>query len=195
MVAATIPCARLPTDMCSTGAAAAPVCWFADTLCCCCCTRAPSFLPCCDRYGGWEQTPPACPANYPTFAPAGICGHISFVELDGQMVYKQALAYLATKDLRYAQNAFAIVNAWANVNKAWGVSSENGPLEAGWGIASMARSLEMLRGVSGFSAVRDKFVAWFNTYLKPQMVNYVDVSTANAVKAGNLNIYGNWQVC
>lgn len=151
--------------------------------------------PCCRRYGGWEQTPPACPANYPAFAPVGICGHISFVELDGQMVYKQALAYLATKDVRYAQNAFAIVNAWANVNKAWGVSSENGPLEAGWGIASMARSLEMLRSVSGFSAVRDKFLAWFNTYLKPQMVNYVDISTANAVKAGNLNIYGNWQVC
>lgn len=145
------------------------------------------------KYGGWEVTPPACPANYPAFAPRGICGHISFVEMDGQMMYKQALAYLATKDLRYAQNAFAIANAWANTNKAWGVSSENGPLEAGWGIASMARSLEMLRSVAGFTAARDKFLSWFNTYLKPQMVNYVDVSTANAVKAGNLNIYGNWQ--
>jgi hypothetical protein len=68
-------------------------------------------------------------------------------------------------------------------------------LGARWGIASMARSLEMLRSVAGFTAARDKFLSWFNTYLKPQMVNYVDFSTANAVKAGNLNIYGNWQVC
>lgn len=144
------------------------------------------------RWGGWEEDTRTCPSNYPSFAPLGICGHISFVELDAQMVYKQALAYHATKDLQYAQNAFAIVNAWSNTNKAFGMPSQNGPLEAGWGVASLARSLEMLRSAAAFGTVRAAFVGWFNTYLKPQMVAYIDVSTAGAVAAGNLNVYSNW---
>lgn len=107
------------------------------------------------------------------------------------MIYKQALAYHATKDIRYAQTVFAVVNAWANTNKAWGMASQNGPLEAAWGIASIARSLELLRMISGFTAVRDRFATWFNTYLKAQMVdidNYSGVAAGN----GNLNIYSNW---
>lgn len=108
------------------------------------------------------------------------------------MVYKQALAYFATKDLQYAQNAFAIINAWASTNKAFGMPSQNGPLEAGWGVASLARSLEMLRTAAAFESAKAAFVSWFNTYLKPQMVTYVDVNTAAAVAAGNLNVYSNW---
>jgi hypothetical protein len=111
--------------------------------------------------------------------------------MDGQMVYKQALAYHATKDLRYAQNVFAVVNSWANTNKAWGMASQNGPLEAAWGIASIARSLELLRMISGFTSVRDRFATWFNTYLKPQMVD-IDNYSAIAAGNGNLNIYSNW---
>lgn len=142
------------------------------------------------RYGGWEEDTRACPTNYPPFAPLGICGHISFVEMDSQMVYKQALAFHATKDPRYAQNAFAIITAWANANKQFG--GQNGPLEAGWGLAAMARSLELLRMDAAFVPVRTAFVSWFNTYVKPQMVTYIDVSTPAALAAGNLNVYGNW---
>lgn len=143
------------------------------------------------RWGGWEESTTMCPANYPKFAPLGICGHISFVEMDAQMVYKQALAYYATKDTRYAQNVFSTVSAWASTNTAWGLSSQNGPLEAGWGVAAMARSLEMLRGVPEFPAAAGDFLGWFNTHLKPQMVTYIDVSTAAQVAKGNLNVYGN----
>lgn len=144
------------------------------------------------RWGGGEEDTSVCPPNYPVYAPRGICGHVSFVEMDSQMLYKQALAYYTTKDERYAQNVFAVVNAWASTNKGWGMPSQNGPLEAGWGIAAMAKSLELLRTVPGFAATRTAFLTWFNTFLKPQMVAYVDVNTANAVKGGNLNIYSNW---
>lgn len=85
------------------------------------------------------------------------------------MCYKQALAYRATKDVRYAQNAFAAVHAWASTNRAWGMPSQNGPLESAWASASFARSLEMLRGLSDFKSASASFLSWFNTYLKPQV--------------------------
>lgn len=57
-----------------------------------------------------------CPENYPKDAPTAICGHISLVELDGQMSYKEALAYWATGDEKYAQNALKIIDSWATVS-------------------------------------------------------------------------------
>jgi hypothetical protein len=57
----------------------------------------------------------------------------------------QALAYLATGNEQYARNAVDIVDAWATTNKVFGVVWENGPLEAGWFVASVLKGLELLK--------------------------------------------------
>lgn len=110
------------------------------------------------------------------------------------MSYKQAMAYHATQtDARYAQSAFGIINGWVATNKAWGLTSENGPLEGGWGIAAMARSLEVLRSLPGFATTRTNFMSWFNTYVYPQM-NSLVTNAANAYAAPggtSKNIYNN----
>lgn len=49
---------------------------------------------------------------------------------DGQMAYKQALAFHATGDVRHAETAQRTMAAWASVNKIWGLQYENGPLGA-----------------------------------------------------------------
>jgi hypothetical protein len=65
-------------------------------------------------YGG-DGGHTKCPDNYPADAPKSLCGHISLVELDSQMAYKQALAYWATADEQYASNAFKIIGSWSKV--------------------------------------------------------------------------------
>lgn len=60
-----------------------------------------------------------------------MCSHIAFVELDGQMAFKQALAWAVTGDAAYAATALGIVDRWASRNVEWGICAENGPLEAG----------------------------------------------------------------
>lgn len=86
------------------------------------------------QYGGLNDAAAGnCAPNYPAGAPRQTCGHISFVELDGQMSYKQALAFWATGDVRHAQTALRIVGGWAATNKVFGPAMDgNGPLEAAW---------------------------------------------------------------
>jgi len=74
----------------------------------------------------------ACPPSFPPGANRNQCGHIAFVELDGAMSYKYALAYVATGDVRYAEQALGILRAWMQKNRRFGVQSANGPLEAAW---------------------------------------------------------------
>lgn len=59
--------------------------------------------------------------------------------------FLQALAYLATGNEQYARNAVDIADAWATTNKVFGVVWENGPLEAGWFVASVVKGLELLK--------------------------------------------------
>lgn len=55
---------------------------------------------------------------------------LSFHNLqDGQMSYKQALAYWATGDPGHAETAMRILEGWASGNFEWGLQQENGPLE------------------------------------------------------------------
>lgn len=158
---------------------------------CCCCAG---------RYGGFNKAR-VCPKSYPKSAPEYICSHIAFVEMDGQMSYKQAMAHLATRDAAYANNVLDIVEAWARNNKEWGVQKENGPLEAAWGVAAMARSLEMLKAtdmsddedlLSKWLNTKRSFVRWYKTVIHPVMEYYVDVITQNALSAGTQTVYGNW---
>lgn len=143
------------------------------------------------RWGGVESDLAACPANYPAFAPRAICGHVAWVELDAQMLYKAALAFHATRDSRYAAHVFDTLTAWAARNRGWGLPTQNGPLEAGWGVCSAARALEVLRTHPGFSAAREAFLSWFNAQLRPQMEAYVRSCEASAA-GGNANVWGNW---
>lgn len=150
------------------------------------------------RYGGFNKAP-TCPAHYPNGAPGNICSHIAFVEMDGQMSYKQAMAAVATRSAVYAQNVLAIADAWASVNKEWGLQNENGPLEAAWGVAAMARSLEMLKGTEmtadlrrQWRTVEASFATWFKTVVQPELDHYVEVITKRAVDMGIPTVHGNW---
>jgi hypothetical protein len=46
------------------------------------------------------------------------------------MAIKQAMAYWATDNWRYADNALGIVEAWTNTNTAFGLQKENGELHS-----------------------------------------------------------------
>jgi hypothetical protein len=71
-------------------------------------------------YGGFNKAA-VCPKHYPDAAPWNICSHVAFVEMDSQMTFKQAMAYLATGDEQYAQSMLNIVSSWALNNKEWGL--------------------------------------------------------------------------
>jgi hypothetical protein len=137
------------------------------------------------------------PRNYPSQAPPRKAAHISFVELDGQQVYKQALAWWITGEEKYANNALDIINAWSSTNKVWGITHRNGPLEAAWGIASMSRALELLRFKQWDRYAREgqtvylQFVKWTTDVMLKQMDTFVDVQTKNALANKKLNFYNN----
>jgi hypothetical protein len=86
--------------------------------------------------GGLTRNRSLCHPNYPAGADPLRCGHVAFVELDATQAYKAATAYAATRDGRYADVAARILNAWATINKEFGVPQGNGPLEAAWWAAA-----------------------------------------------------------
>lgn len=118
--------------------------------------------------------------------------HLAFVELDSTMAIKQATAFHATGDSRHAVNAFAIIKAWAATNKSWDLIGQNGPLEAAWGIAAMAKALELLRGRQQFEAVRGQFLAWNSSVMLRQMDHYMNDTLDKVAKGQGLNLFGNW---
>lgn len=76
---------------------------------------------------------------------------------------------------------------------------ENGPLEAAWGIAAMARSLEMLKGAElspelqeQWHSVSTSFVSWYRAVVHLEMDFYVAVITKRAVDKGIATVHGNW---
>lgn len=150
------------------------------------------------RFGGFNSKAASCPPNYPKTAPSNICNHVAFVEMDGQMTYKQAMAYLATRNEVYAHNLLSIISTWALTNKEWGLGSENGPLEAAWGIAAMARSLEMLKGAGMTQALVVKwshttrmFASWYKAVVHPDMQRFIEM-TQQAMDKGIRLVHGNW---
>eukprot|EP00878_Enallax_costatus_P022573 GHUV01023959.1.p1 GENE.GHUV01023959.1~~GHUV01023959.1.p1 ORF type:complete len:499 (+),score=71.25 GHUV01023959.1:332-1828(+) len=144
------------------------------------------------RYGGTDATGVICASNYPSTAPPTSCGHISFVELDGQMSYKMALAYHATGDTRYSDQVINIVTTWCNTNTRWGYHYENGPLEAGWGVAAMARALELVRQRAPAGLIQ-KFTTWvmgppYTGNIIYNMEYYINLTIAQ----NRPNQFGNW---
>jgi hypothetical protein len=116
------------------------------------------------------------------------------VELDGAQIYRNAIAWWATNRTVHAQSSQAYIRAWVNTNTQWGWLRENGPLEAGWGVAAVAKALELLRykpAFTGFdSTVRTRFITWFRTVLLPQIDWLIDTTAARAAQ-GQINIYNN----
>jgi hypothetical protein len=91
-------------------------------------------------WGGIDAKPPqrrVCAESFDPNAPPQLCGHLSFVELDAVMAYKQAVAWWATGDSRHASAALEIISAWSSNSSTWGMKTRNGPLEAGWGVAGV----------------------------------------------------------
>jgi hypothetical protein len=91
-------------------------------------------------WGGIDAKPPqrrVCAESFDPNAPPQLCGHLSFVELDAVMAYKQAVAWWATGDSRHASAALDIISAWSSNSSTWGMKTRNGPLEAGWGVAGV----------------------------------------------------------
>uniref|UniRef100_A0A383V947 Alginate lyase domain-containing protein n=1 Tax=Tetradesmus obliquus TaxID=3088 RepID=A0A383V947_TETOB len=140
------------------------------------------------KWSGISASGGECPGNYPVQAPRSNCQHISLVELDAQMSYKMAMAWHVTGDDRYANKVLQIVDAHASTNKEWGLRHENGPLEAGWTIATMARALELVRS-KAWPGLIDRFSNWAKAVTLPQMDYYYDVLTKQQQIP---NHFGNW---
>lgn len=104
-------------------------------------------------WGGLDAKPlqeRLCAASFDPNAPQQLCGHLSFVELDAVMAYKQAMAWWATGDSRHAQTALDIVAAWSSSNARWGVRTRNGPLEGAWGVAGGQGSVGRVSAVGSY---------------------------------------------
>ncbi|KAF8063673.1 hypothetical protein HT031_003528 [Scenedesmus sp. PABB004] len=152
------------------------------------------------RYGGLNDPAlGACAPNYPAAAPPALCGHVSFVELDGQMVFKQALAFWATGNAAHAQIARRIFDGWAATNVQIGPALDgNGALEAAWGCASFARAVELLRSHPAWPAFGGAesytvFVGWLRGVLLPPTDAWVAFKDPPASLGGwDGNVYSNW---
>lgn len=88
---------------------------------------------------------------------------------DAEQAYHQALAWVVTKNDKYALNCMAILNAWATVNKQF--TNGNAPLEAAWGTAAMARSAELLKYSfpKWDKEIEKRYITWTRTVLMPHM--------------------------
>eukprot|EP00878_Enallax_costatus_P043516 GHUV01051527.1.p1 GENE.GHUV01051527.1~~GHUV01051527.1.p1 ORF type:complete len:634 (+),score=132.79 GHUV01051527.1:302-2203(+) len=119
--------------------------------------------------------------------------HIAFVELDSNMAYKQAIAYHSTGKACHADNALAIIKEWAETNGhkdgCW--EGHNGPLEGAWGIAAMARALELLRKRPNYTDIKGKFEGWVRSRITPKMADHV-TCTCKKADAGVPNQLNNW---
>jgi len=147
------------------------------------------------KYSGIENNTATCPSNYPTGAPLNQCGHLSWLELDAVQAYRNAMAWWATNDTQYAINAQRYIQAWVNTNTAWGLAAENGPLEASWGVAAMAKALELLKYKSTFTGynatVTTRFISWFKAVPQPQIEATIN-GAANRAKNKTVFAYNNW---
>lgn len=144
------------------------------------------------KWSGINTDKVVCPQHYPAAAPSILCGHISLVEFDAEQSLKQAVAYLATGQQAYMANALRIVDVWAATNKVWGVKEQNGPLEAGWACATMAKTLELLRDQPAAAGALQRFARWVDGVMMPQMDFYADEVTPVNLALGTKHLYGNW---
>ena len=118
-------------------------------------------------------------------------GHENWT-VDGERAYRLAIAYVITQDPQYAGKSVEIMNAWAVTCKKFGPVNQNGPLESGWGITSMLRSIQILRTMR-FAGVTDSFLQNFNQFLDIViMPNLKHFDFADDQGTPKLATMGNW---
>lgn len=107
---------------------------------------------------------------------AGV-GHEEFTK-DGEQAVQQTLMWCMTKTEKYATNAIAIIDAWAN--KCVSFEGSNAPLEIGWGVCSLVRAAEILKYT---------YTKW-----KPDAVNKFIDRIAMPKLRKKLGWTNNWQI-
>ena len=113
-------------------------------------------------------------------------GHKQITQ-DGAYVYQAALLHWATNDNAFAFKAIEVIKSWSTVNKVF--KGDNAPLEAGWGVCSMARAAELLKYstskevVKSWQEVEITFYRWLDTIIMPVL---------NKADLWRWNIIGNW---
>lgn len=114
----------------------------------------------------------------------------NYVTHDSELCYKFALAYLITKQPKYADKVMQLLEAWSDVCQSWGNINENGPLLAGWMLVNMAEAAEILKHQypQWSLAVETKFRHFVDTILFPQFNHSLD---ANHNLTGFVS-KGNW---
>jgi hypothetical protein len=119
-----------------------------------------------------------------------IAGHEEFTG-DSVRCYKHTVAFLITKDERYAKKAIEIMGAWCDKCKKFGIAEENGPLEAGWGLVNFATVAELLKYKSSSwnNNIENKFCMFVDNILYPQF-KYHYANPEGILK--NWPIWGNW---
>jgi hypothetical protein len=107
-----------------------------------------------DMYIDWQDSVRNNASQLASFKPR----HDALIG-DGEMVYRNALAFQITCNPAYAQRAFYIVTRWADTVEFF--SGRNAVLETGWAFAAMARGLELLKYTyTGYDATaEEKFLS------------------------------------
>jgi hypothetical protein len=77
--------------------------------------------------------------------------------------------WLISSNPRYADNACAIIRAWATTCTVF--KGNNAPLEGGWGTDSLSRSAELLKHTySGWTPqLEQQYVGWVRACVMPQL--------------------------
>jgi len=119
-----------------------------------------------------------------------IGGHDNFTK-DGERCYKHTIAYLITKDCRFADKCIEILMSWCTTCTKFGIINENGPLEAGWGLSGMVMAAELLKyNYPKWNDVTEKqFISFVDKVLYPQLSFFIDTNT-RLLKG--FVCYGNW---
>ncbi|GBF94527.1 hypothetical protein Rsub_07061 [Raphidocelis subcapitata] len=118
-------------------------------------------------------------------AAAGAAGH-EFSDSEARRALNHTLTWLATGRKAHADKAVEILDAWAGAARSFGPRHANGPLEAAWGLALMARAAELLKhgGAAAWTPrVERRFRGFVETLLLPMLRRYD--SYPRAYTAGN----------
>jgi hypothetical protein len=91
-------------------------------------------------------------------------GHEEFTG-DAERAYRHAVAYRITRKSEHAEKSIELLRSWSETCKEFGPRSQNGPLEAGWGLASFARAAELLKYT---------YPNWYESGIEERFKNFVD---------------------
>jgi hypothetical protein len=96
-------------------------------------------------------------------------GHKEFTK-DAEIAYSASLLFIAQDNPKYADLAINILRAWSTVNKTF--KGDNAPLEAAWGIASMAMAAELLKyskAQQKYASIEPNFTKWITDTMLPAL--------------------------